>query len=72
MGNAVLKESRAKSLSGDHETDVREGYDEPFSVLVEFSSKKTAQNCYEGDYQKIIPLRKGSIGMNFRIVERNR
>tara|TARA_B100000674_G_C37409730_1_gene720124 strand:- start:266 stop:379 length:114 start_codon:yes stop_codon:yes gene_type:complete len=37
----VLKESRATSLSGGYETDVREGCDvEPFSVLIQFSSKK--------------------------------
>tara|TARA_Y100001978_G_scaffold160086_1_gene146127 strand:- start:637 stop:897 length:261 start_codon:yes stop_codon:yes gene_type:complete len=41
VGYAVLKESRATSLSGDYETDVREGCDvEPFSVLIQFSSKK--------------------------------
>ena len=27
---------------------------------------------YDGPYQEIIPLRKGAIDMNFRIVERNR
>ena len=51
---------------------IREGYDRPFTVLVKFQSKKAAQDCYEGDYQNIIPLRKGAIDMNFRIVERNR
>ena len=35
-----------------------EGYDGPFSVLAQFSSKKAAQDCYEGDYQNIIPLEK--------------
>ena len=70
--DVVVKGCGAKSLSDDHETDVREGYDGPFSVLAQFPSKKAAQDCYEGDYQKIIPLRKGAIDMNFRIVERNR
>ena len=51
---------------------MREGYDGPFTVLVKFPSKKAAQDCYEGDYQEIISLRKGAIDMNFRIVERNR
>jgi len=39
-------------------------------VLTQFPSKKAAQRCYEGDYQNIIPLRKGAIDMNFRIVEK--
>ena len=51
---------------------MREGYDGPFTVLAQFPSKKASQDCYEGDYQEIIPLRKGAIEMNFRIVERNR
>ena len=72
VGDVVLKGCGAKSLSVDYETDVREGYDGPFSVLAQFPSKKSAQDCYEGDYQEIIPLRKGAIDMNFRIVERNR
>ena len=40
-----------------------------FSVLSQFSSKKAAQDCYEGDYQEIITFRKGAIDMNFRIVK---
>ena len=39
-------------------------------MLTQFPSKKAAQDCYEGDYQNIIPLRKGAIDMNFRIVEK--
>ena len=61
---------RTKTLTVDYETD--RGYDGPFPVLAQFPSKKAAQDCYEGDYQNIIPLRKGAIDMNFRIVERNR
>ena len=72
VGDVVFKGCGAKSLVLDYETDVREGYDGPFTVLAQFSSKKAAQDCYEGDYQNIIPLRKGAIDMNFRIVERNR
>ena len=53
-----------------YKTNVREGYDGPFTVLTQFPSKKAAQDCYEGDYQNIIPLRKGAIDMNFRIVEK--
>ncbi|MDC2963219.1 DUF1330 domain-containing protein [Prochlorococcus sp. AH-736-K15] len=72
VNNVVVKGCGAKTLTVDYQTDVREGYDGPFSVLAQFPSKKAAQDCYEGDYQKIIPLRKGAIDMNFRIVERNR
>ena len=71
VNDVVVKGCGAKTLTVDYETDVREGYDGPFSVLAQFPSKKAAQDCYEGDYQKIIPLRKGAIDMNFRIVERN-
>ena len=70
--DVVLKGCRAKTLSVDYETDVREGYDAPFSVLVQFLSRKLAEDCYEGEYQNIIPLRRGAIDMSFRIVERNR
>ena len=72
VNDVVVKGCGAKTLTVDYETDVREGYDGPFTVLVQFPSKKAAQDCYEGDYQKIIPLRKGAIEMNFRIFERNR
>ena len=70
--DVVVKGWGAKTLTVDYETDVREGYDGPFTVLAQFPSKKAAQDCYEEDYQEIIPLRKGAIDMNFRIVERNR
>ena len=56
----------------DYETEVKEGYVGPFSVIAQFLSKKAALDCYEGDYQNIIPLRKGAIDVNFRIIERNR
>ena len=72
VNNVVVKGCGAKTLTVEYETDVREGYDGPFTVLAQFPSKKSAQDCYEGDYQEIIPLRKGAIDMNFRIVERNR
>ena len=72
VNDVVVKGCGAKTLTVDYETDVREGYDGPFTVLVQFPSKKAAQDCYEGDYQNIIPLRKRAIDMNFRIVERNR
>ena len=62
----------ATTLSVDFETDIREGYDGPFSVLSQFPSKKAVIDCYEGPYQEVIPLRKGAIDMNFRIIERNR
>ena len=68
VNDVVVKDFWAKILTVDYETDVREGYDGPFSVLAQFPSKKAAQDCYEGDYQNIIPLRKGAIDMNFRIV----
>ena len=48
------------------------GYDGPFSVLSKFPSKQAVIDYYEGPYQELIPLRKGAIDMNFRIVERNR
>ena len=70
INDVVVKGCGAKTLSVDYKTDVREGYDGPFTVLTQFPSKKEAQNCYEGDYQNIIPLRKGAIDMNFRIVEK--
>ncbi len=60
----------SKDRNVDYKTDVREGYDGPFNVLSQFPSKQAAQDCYEGDYQNIIPLRKGAIDMNFRIVEK--
>ena len=72
VNDVVVKGRGAKTLTIDYETDVREWYDGPFTVLAQFPSKKAAQDCYEGDYQEIIPLRKGAIDMNFRIVERNR
>ena len=72
VNDVVVKGCGAKTLTIDYETDIREGYDGPFTVVAQFPSKKAAQNCYEGEYQEIIPLRKGAIEMNFRIVERNR
>ena len=68
----VINGCGATTLSVDFETDVREGYDGPFSVLSQFPSKQSVIDCYEGPYQEVIPLRKGAIDMNFRIVERNR
>ena len=68
----VVNGCGATTLSVDFETDIREGYDGPFSLLSQFPSKKAVIDCYEGPYQEIIPLRKGAIEMNFRIVERNR
>ena len=68
----VINGCGATALSVDYETDIRDGYERPFTLLTEFSSKKAAQNNYEVDYQEIIPLRKGAIDMNLRIVERNR
>ncbi len=72
VNDVVVKGCGAKTLSVDFETDVREGYDGPFSVLSQFPSKKAAIDCYEGPYQELIPLRKGALDMNFRIIERNR
>ncbi len=72
VNDVVVKGCGAKTLSVDFETDVREGYDGPFSVLSKFPSKQAVIDCYEGPYQELIPLRKGAIDMNFRIVERNR
>ena len=72
VNDVVVEGCGAKTLTVDYETDVREGYDGPFTVLAQFASKKAAQDCYEGDYQEIIPLRKGAIDINFRIDERNR
>tara|TARA_Y100000589_G_scaffold255512_1_gene244566 strand:+ start:281 stop:553 length:273 start_codon:yes stop_codon:yes gene_type:complete len=72
VNDVVVKSCGAKTLTVDYEIDVREGYDGPFIVRVQFPSKKAAQNCYEGYYQEIIPLRKGAIDTNFRIVERNK
>ncbi len=68
----VVNGCGASILSVDFDTDVREGYDGPFSVLSQFPSKQSVIDCYEGPYQEIIPLRKGAIDMNFRIVEKNR
>ena len=68
----VVNGCGASILSVDFETDVREGYNGPFSVLSQFPSKQSVIDCYEGTYQEVIPLRKGAIDMNFRIVERNR
>ena len=68
----VVNGCGASTLSVDFDTDVREGYDGPFSVLSQFPSKQAVIDCYEGPYQEVIPLRKGAIDMNFRIVERNR
>ena len=65
----MLKVAEQKPLSVNYKTDVREGYDVPFTVLTQFPSKEAVQDCYEGDYQNIIPLRKGAIDMNFRIVD---
>ena len=72
VNDVVVKGCGAKTLLVDFETDVREGYDGPFSVLSKFPSKQAVIDCYEGPYQKLIPLREGAIEMNFRIVERNR
>ena len=72
VNDVVVKGCGAKTLSVDFETDVREGYDGQFSVLSKFPSKQAVIDCYEGPYQELIPLRKGAIDMNFRIVERNR
>ena len=72
VNNVVVNGCGAKTLLVDFETDVREGYDGPFSVLSKFPSKQAVIDCYEGPYQELIPLRKGAIDMNFRIVERNR
>ena len=72
VNDVVVKGCGAKTLSVDFETDVREGYDGPFSVLSQFPSKQRAIDCYEGPYQELIPLRKGALDMNFRIIERNR
>ena len=72
VNDVVVKGCGAKTLSVDFKTDVREGYDGPFSVLSKFPSKQAVIDCYEGPYQELIPLRKGAIDMNFRIVERNR
>ena len=68
----VVNGCGATTLSVDFETDIREGYDGPFSVLSQFPNKQAVIDCYEGPYQEVIPLRKGAIDMNFRIVERNR
>ena len=70
VNDVVVKGCGAKTLSVDYKTDVREGYDGPFSVLSQFPSKKAAIDCYEGPYQELIPLRKGAIDMNFRIIEK--
>ena len=72
VNDVVVKGCGAKTLTVDNETDVREGYGGPFTVIAQFPSKKAAQDFYEGEYQEIIPLRKVAIDMNFRIVERNR
>ena len=72
VNDVVIKGCGAKTLSVEFRTDVREWYDCPFSVLSKFPSKQAVIDCYEGPYQELIPLRKGAIDMNFRIVERNR
>jgi uncharacterized protein (DUF1330 family) len=70
INDVVVKGCGAKTLSVDYKTDVREGYDGPFSVLSQFPSKQAAIDCYEGPYQELIPLRNGAIDMNFRIIEK--
>ena len=70
INDVVVKGYGAKTLSVDYKTDVRKGYDGTFTLLTQFLRKNSAQVCYEGDYQNIIPLRKGAIDMNFRIIER--
>ena len=72
VNDVVVKGCGAKTLSVDFETVVREGDDGPVWVLSKFPSKQAVIDCYEGPYQELIPLRKGAIDMNFRIVERNR
>ena len=72
VNEVVVKGCGATTLTVDTDTDIREGYDGPFTVLSQFPSKQSAIDCYEGPYQKIISLREGAIDMNFRIVERNR
>ena len=69
--DVVLKDCGTKTLSVDSEADFREGYDGPFFMFVQFSSKRIVQDCFKGAYQKIILLREGIRDMNFRIVERN-
>ena len=68
--NDVVVKGCDKTLSVDYKTDVREGYDGPFSVLAQFPSKQVGNWLYEGPYQELIPLRKGAIDMNFRIIEK--
>ena len=65
VNDVVVKGCGAKTLTVDYETDVREGYDGQFTLILQFLIKKIAQYCYEGDYQEIITLRKRAIDMNF-------
>ena len=44
VNDVVVKGCGAKTLSVDFETDIREGYDGPFSVLSQFPSKQTISN----------------------------
>ena len=39
-GNDVVVKDLNETLTVDYETDVREGYDGPFSVLTQFPSKR--------------------------------
>ena len=71
VNEVVVKGCGATTLTVDTDTDIREGYDGPFTVLSQFPSKQSAIDCYEGPYQEIISLREGAIDMNFRIIERN-
>ena len=57
VNDVVVKGCGSKTLTVDYETDVREGYDGPFSVLSKFPSKQAVIDCYEGPYQKLIHLR---------------
>ena len=45
VNDVVVKGCGAKTLTVDYETDVREEYDGPFTVLAQFPSKKAAQDC---------------------------
>ncbi len=40
VNDEVVKDCGAKTLTVDYETDIREGYDGPFTVLVQFPRKK--------------------------------
>ena len=65
VNDVVVKGCGAKTLSVDFETDVREGYDGPFSVLSKFPSKQAVIDCYEGPYQELIPFKKRSYRYEF-------